>query len=76
LIATLTVVPPLVRTGKTPLPTATLTVLPDLFNTGNTVGKVDHDGLVPSVFKNLPELPVCEGYVALPLKVFQSVLDK
>jgi len=38
------VLPALVRTGKTPLPTATLTVAPERFNTGKTVGKVDHDG--------------------------------
>jgi hypothetical protein len=47
--------------GSNPFPTATLVVVPARTRIGSTVGRVDQEAAVPSVFKNLPVLPVCVG---------------
>ncbi len=57
-MATLTVEPERLRIGSTPFPTETLTDDPERFKIGRTVGKSCQEASEPSVFRNLPELPV------------------
>lgn len=65
------------------MPTATFTEVPERFRIGNTVGNTDQDAVVPSVFRNFPELPVCDGKLTgaaaheavVPLEVNRKPLE-